>query len=89
MWPLALQAWTTWHGEVLQSFMWRGRCSHLILFLGEQILVGVDELQVGGGGDVDVTSLLGQEALAQLLHALMEQHAQLRHLSTHLQASNL
>ena len=87
--PLAHQARTAWHGKALQSFMWHGECSHLILFLGEQSLVGVDELQVGGGGDVDMAPLIGQEALAQLLHALMKQHAQLWHLSTHLQASNL
>ena len=78
---------TAWHGKAVQSLMWQRRCSHLILFFGEQSLVRVDELQVGGGGDVDMAPLLSQEALAQLLHALVEQHAQLWHLSTHLQAS--
>ena len=37
---------------------------HLILLFAQQRLVGVDELQVGGGGDVDVAPLLGQEGLA-------------------------
>ena len=44
----------------------------------------MDELQVGGGGDVDVAPLLGEEVAAQGLHTLVEQHAQLWHLCTHL-----
>ena len=58
---------------------------HLILLLAEKGLVGMNELQVGGGGDVHVAPLLSQEALAQGLDALVEQHTQLRHLCAHLQ----
>ena len=46
----------------------------------------MDELQVGGGGDVDVAALPGQEGLAQGLHTLVEQHTQLRHCCAHLQS---
>lgn len=57
---------------------------NLILLFAEQGFVGVDELQIGGGGDVDVAPLFGQEGLAEGLHALMEQHTQLWHHRTHL-----
>ena len=62
-----------------------GSMTHLILLFAEEGFVGVDELQVGGGCDVDMAPLLGQEELAQGLHTLMEQHTQLWHLCTHLQ----
>ena len=57
---------------------------YLILLLAKQGLVGVDELQIGGGGDVDMAPVLGKELLAELLHTLMEQHTQLWHLSADL-----
>lgn len=59
---------------------------YLVLLFCEQGLVGVDELQIGGGCDVDVAPLLTQEGLAQGLHTLMEQDAQVRHHRSHLQA---
>ena len=44
----------------------------------------MDELQIGGGSDVDMAPLFGQEGLAEGLHGLMEQHTQLWHHRTHL-----
>ena len=70
--------------SVHADFTSKCRQTNLVLLLAQKGLVGVNELQVGGGGDVHMTPLLGEEALAQGLHALMEQHAQLWHLSADL-----
>ena len=69
----------------LAIFTHTQKLTDLVLLFGQQRLVGVDELQVGGGCDVDMPPVLGQEALAQLLYAFMEQNAQLWHLSADLQ----
>lgn len=61
--------------------------SNLILLLAQKSFVGVDELQVRSRGDVHMAPLLGQEMLAQGLHALVEQHTKLWHLCANLQHS--
>ncbi len=59
--------------------------TYLILLLAQQSFVGVDELQVRSGSNVNMAPLLGQKMLAQGLYALMEQHTKLGHLCAHLQ----
>ena len=45
----------------------------------QQLLVGRDELKVGGGGGIVVALQLGEEVLSQCAHRGVEQHAHALH----------